>query len=370
VELTENLYPNQAWKLWGFALGSLFVQAIADFYNFFPLLLLEGPPQSGKNLVARFLLSLFGAHWELKPFNFNSTHKALQRAGGKYKGIPLVFNEFQNSKNSNALVCSLYDREGYQRARTDNTLDLQKAEINATFIILSTQSISGHEAEAVLSRVVTINMDEAKRDSELIQKLQELEDKLAYFVVHCLRKIDPDKLLKEIRERMALTRYIIGASERIIQNHIIFAVCANEFYKSLSHDFLLQHEVIKEVFDDIARQQAETTSANVAKTFIQTTIALVRKGEVPAEAARIVKEMTAETRGLPPAEQEFKETLVFHLPTVLPFVRRFSKQADIAIVDEKTLAKNLRKLNAIYELERYEGKVRKVWKVEIRENQA
>jgi hypothetical protein len=114
-------------------------------------------------------------------------------------------------------------------------------------------------------------------------------------------------------------------------------------------------------------QQKETTSANVAKTFIQTTIALVRKGEVPAEAARLEKKMTIETMGLSPGQQEFKETLVFHLPTLLPLVRRFARQADIAIVDEKTLAKNLRNFRSINELERYEGKVRRVWKVEIEE---
>jgi hypothetical protein len=287
-----------------------------------------------------------------------------------------VLNEFQSGKNANALLNSFWDRQGYQRAKTDNTLDLQKADVNATFIILSTQSLTGHEAEAAISRVVTVNLDGAKRDVEMLLKLQGLEAQMSYFVIHCMQKINPERLLQQIKETIALDRkHITGVSERILKNHSILQACANVFYFSLSIpgtvDYLERYGVNAEhIREDVMEQQKETTSANVAKTFIQTTIALVRKEEVPAEAARIDKEATPETICLPPTQREYKETLIFHLPTLLPLVRRFARQADIAIVDEKTLTKNLRNIGAIYKGERYEGKVRWIWFVEIEENQA
>jgi hypothetical protein len=359
VDLTTNLYAEQAWKIWGFALGSLFVEEISDCYGCFPLLFLYGVPQSGKDTAALFILSYFGAHIELKPFNFNATCKALHRAGAKYKGIPIVLNEFQSGKNTNALLNSFWDRQGYQRAKTDNTLDLQKAEINATFIVLSTQNVTGNEAEAVLSRVVQVSLDEAKRDVRSVQEMHRIESKLGYFVVHCLHKINPETLLKQIQETIEENRkHISGVSERILKNYSIIQACANAFYISLGYDYAERLGVnAGQIRQDIMEQQEETIAANVAKTFVNVVISMVRKGELPASIARIVKDANK------------AETLAFSLSDILPLVKRFAKQADIAVVDEKTLAKNLKAIGAENTREYWEESRKRVWKITIVEKE-
>jgi hypothetical protein len=359
VDLTTSLYATQAWKIWGFAVGSLFVEEISDCYGCFPLLFLYGAPQSGKDTIAIFILSYFGAHIELKPFNFNATCKALQRAGAKYKGIPIILNEFQSGKNTNALLNSFWDRQGYQRAKTDNTLELLKAEINATFIVLSTQNVTGNEAEAVLSRVVQVNLDESKRDVRAVQEMHRIENRLGYFVVHCLQKINPETLLKQIEETIEQNRkHIAGVSERILKNYSIIQACANAFYASLGYDYAERLGVnAGQIRQEVLEQQEDTTAANVARTFLQVVISMVRKGELPASTARIVK------------DSDKSEILGFSLSDILPLVKRFAKQADIAVVDEKTLAKNLKAIGAENTREYWEETRKRVWKIKIVEKE-
>ena len=87
-------------------------------------------------------VSFFGAHREIRPFNFNSTEKSKQRAGVRYKGIPITINEYQNNRRNNMIISSFYDREGYYRAKRDDSLEIQGGEINSTLVVLGTQSIS------------------------------------------------------------------------------------------------------------------------------------------------------------------------------------------------------------------------------------
>ncbi len=329
IEKLGAIYSKDLWKIFGFAVGTLFVEEISEYYGFFPLLFLNGSKGTGKSTLAEIIAAMFGAAKEVKPFNFNSTTKSIQRAGAKFKGIPIRLNEYQAGKtNSNALLCSIYDREGYQRARSDNSLDGMKSEINATFIIISTQNIVGFEAEAVLSRIVEINLDNALRNKDMLEEIKAYKDNASYFVVHCLQKINPDELLRVIKKEANSNLKALGANERIVENHSILQICANEFYKSCSCAVLNKWGItIGQLKEDISKQEASTQDANVGQIFLNILESMLRKGEIPTDVAQIQEEI-----------------LYFNIRTTMPLVRRFCKSSDIAMVDEKTLAKSLRQI--------------------------
>jgi hypothetical protein len=201
-------------------------------------------------------------------------------------------------------------------------------------------------------------MDNAKREVEVVQKLHAIEDKLAYFVVHCLAQIKPEALMEKIHETIAENRKLItGVSERILENYSIIQACANAFYASLGVAYLEKYGIYAgQIRADVLQQQAETQSVNVARTFTQVVVSMVREGQLAESNARINK------------DKDGKETLVFSLPSVLPQVRRFARQADIAVVDEKTLAKNLSLIGAEHIREYWQGKRRFVWTMVITES--
>lgn len=353
IEKLGAIYDKDLWKIFGFAVGSLFVEEISSYYGFFPLLFINGSKGTGKSTLAEIIAAMFGACKELKPFNFNSTTKSIQRAGAKYKGMPIRLNEYQAGKaNSNALLCAMYDREGYQRAKSDNSLDGMKSEINATFIIISTQNIVGFEAEAVLSRIVEINLDNALRDKTKLEEIRSLKDNISHFVVHCLQKINPDDLLRAIKTETNTNLKALQGDERIIENHSIVQVCANEFYRSCSTETLNKWGInIGQLKQDISKQEASTKEANVGQVFLNILETLIRKKEIPEDIAKL---------------DIAEENIHFSLPTSFPLVQKFCNTSNIAMVDKKTLAKELKQIG----LESKDSRVltrknQKVWTYKI-----
>lgn len=344
----SELYHEQLWKIIGFAVGSLFAEQIAGHFGFFPLLFLNGSRGSGKSTLAELITALFGAHREIRPFPFNSTGKSIHRAGAKYKGIPVTLNEVQaGHANGNTLLCSLYDREGYQRARCDNSLDNLKSEINATYILLSTQNIGGFEADAVISRLVEVNLDKCARDKKQIEEIRAVKDSLSYFVVHCIQKIDAGNLLAQIDADVHECGQYVHTHERILENHSILRSCANVFYNTVSGSIFDKFAVnVDDIKNDMLKQQQAMETADIAKTFLTMLETMVLKNETTAEIAQF----------------ENDGTLIFHLRTVLPLVKRYYRQPALDVVDEKTMGKHLRNLGATSKDSRkLGGKNKKVW---------
>ncbi len=353
IEKLYAIYGKDLWKIFGFAVGSLFVEEISSYYGFFPLLFINGSKGTGKSTLAEIIAAMFGACKELKPFNFNSTTKSIQRAGAKYKGMPIRLNEYQAGKaNSNALLCAMYDREGYQRAKSDNSLDGMKSEINATFIIISTQNIVGFEAEAVLSRIVEINLDNALRDKTKLEEVKSLKENISHFVAHCLQKINPGDLLRAIKTETNTNLKALQGDERIVENHSILQVCANAFYRSCSSDIFSKFGILlDQLKQDISKQEASTKDANVGQVFMTILEAMIEKKEIPENIAKL------DSSG---------KKIHFSLRTALPLVQRFCNSSSISMVDAKTLAKALRNLgmrpNDSRELT---GRNLKVWTYDI-----
>ena len=349
VRLLEEIIPRQSWKMFGFAVGTLFVQEITDRYGHFPLLFPLGRRGSGKNTtIADTITGFFGGKTELKEFTFNSTIKSIQRRAAQCKGIPLTINEYQSKETNNLLLCSLHDREGYQRAKTDNSLEVISGEINATFMVLSTHNISGYKAEDVLSRVIEINMNEAKVNFEAYNALIENQENFSSFIPHCMGKITPEMVLTEIEKTLRENRRLCRqkVEQRIIENYSIIQACNNLFLDSLGiKEFRVSWQDIESA---IVKANEATESADIGYTFLGLVEAMVRKGELPMNMAKI--ENVGE-----------KEILYFSLRNCLPFVKRLCESAKYQTADEKTIANALKVCGAENRVSRELGKLLNVW---------
>jgi len=344
---------QQLWKALGFAVGALFANDIKDHYGFYPLLFLNGPKGCGKSTLAEFILALFGAHREIKPFNFNSTTKAWNRAAEKYCGIPLVLNEYQAGRKTNATVQAFYDRDPYARAMTTNDLQIKTGAINAAFVLCSTRLITGYESEAVASRLVTLDFDQITRNEaskESIWELKKRKDYMACFVPEAL-KITPKEIIKEAdREIMANSK--IEADQRIVDNHSILKACYNLFLEKLG---LAENMHVAWIERDILDQQRATEDSNSAVMFLNLMRAMLANGDLPPNIAR------SEANG---AEND---ALVFSLKGAHPYVKRFAGQATEkdAIPDERTLGKLLEGLGAERKRDRVLGDQKWTWRISL-----
>lgn len=327
IKTFVDIYGDQAWKALGFAVGSLFVDELEEYFGFYPVLFLYGRKGSGKNTLAEFLRAFFGAHREIRPFNFNSTEKSKQRAGVRYKGIPITVNEYQNNRKNNMIISSFYDREGYYRAKRDDSLEIQGGEINSTLIVLGTQSISGIEAEAVLSRLVEIDLDEVSRKKTEIDQFRRLRDELAIFVEHCMKSLKPEAVLDFVREAIDCNLKI-EADIRIIENYSILQGSANLLFSSLG----LEKFLVRDIEDEVIKRDAETRSANAVEHFLNLLEILIANGSKNILNWATLNATTGE--------------LSFSLEHAYPLVGEEARKSGTEIPDQKTIRNQLKSMGA------------------------
>lgn len=350
MELIFKAWPHkEVWKVIGFAVGSLFVEEIVGKLSFFPLLFLNGEQGCGKTSLGNLLLSLFGAHKEIKPFNIHSTQKAWMRIAAKYKGVPVIINEFQPNKKNNATVAALYDREGYIRARKSNDNQVVGGEINGTFGLISTREIHGYESEAVTSRIVKVKLskeDKTPETRKIFSKLSKNMDFMSSFVPVTLA-IPPDKILDAIEVEIHANMHV-DADARIRENHCIIKACLNTFLDEID----LPQCKVGSIESDILKQYRLTQECNVGIHYIKLLVALVAEGQI----SKI-------------AEITHDNTLKFSLTQTHPYVCRFASQAgeNEAIPDMKTLAAMFKKLGAETRRDRIEGQQCRLWYISLSE---
>jgi len=336
LQKIQTILETQAWKLIGFTVASLFSRPIIQEFGFFPLLFLYGKHETGKSAMAEWCKAMFGAH-RIENFNINSTQKAFQRACAKYCGIPIFLNEYRSNEPNNTLLCSLYDREGYGRAKKDNTLDIDQMEVNATLGVISTQNIIGTKAEDVISRVVQIDTNESKYNEESFLFLQENMEQFSYFVSYCLEQINPTVLLESIRvEIKAIRQEMKGYKDRIVKNHAIISSAYNILVEAVQRSFgqtCLKNVDSILIIDGIYKQQDSTKASDLGMTFLTTLTAMVRNKRIESDIAKI-------------DQTEEEEILVFSLRDSLPFVRAQGKLSEVGISDEKTIGSSLKLLGA------------------------
>lgn len=343
VHLLEDVYQNEAWKAIGFSVATLFIHEIVALFSFFPILFVSGKKGSGKNTLADTIKSLFGAKL-VKNFNFNSTAKSLQRSLARYSGVPLIMNEYSGTRQNNMLLRSIFDREGYQRAKTDNTNEVQGGEMNASLIALSTRAISGEYADEVISRVVMLDMDRVKKDRKGMDEIRKAMPQLSEFVPFCLKNISAESLMESIAwAKDGLST--LQVEDRMIDTYSIIIGGAKEFYQKMGLPFDID---TASIVNEMTAHQAESDHANIGQAFIDILESLVLGGGISAQIAKFDLET---------------EQLMFSLQHAYPIVRKYAYGTGLEVPDYKTVSRCLREMGYTSQQCRIlgNGKAQMVW---------
>ena len=282
ITALHQIYGDQLWKILGWCVGTVFVDEIVRNWGAYPLIFLNGKTSCGKSTLARIVGKLFGSliegkNAELGMQNFRSTFTSGLRRAEKYRSLPLFLNEYQPSKKNNALVQSYYDREGYCRAKKDNTLDVLQGEINCSLGLISTRSIAGYEAEAVTNRLVTIDFTGIEKTKEaecIIDNFigDNADIYLGSFLQLCLQ-LDADEIIRNIK--FLRKNNHTKADSRIVLNYTIVQACFNAMAAKLGLTNLVSTEL--EIDQEIDLQAKRVDKASEARYFISTLKALVEK---------------------------------------------------------------------------------------------
>jgi len=358
LEILNDIYSKETWKIIGFLVASVFYHEIVDAFGFLPITFFNGTKGSGKSKLAEIVLKFFGASREIRPFNFASTQKAWYRQSMRYCGIPLVLNEYHPTKKNNQVLSQLYDREGYIRAKKDNTNATITTDVNSSFLLLSTRCITGFESEALVSRLVTVHFDQIERNASTKKKLNILrsDPALSSFVTQAL-KIDPKELIRSINREVAKKELKLNADSRIIENHSIIKCCSDAFYQLVD-----MHEMIGgDINDDIGQQLEDTVEANAAYLFIN----LIRSELANSRLLNVAKIEQEMYRG------EEVEILYFRYSEVAPQIRKVAAAAHekTDLPDDKTLQRLLHQIGAKTGRKTWnDSKQRRIWMVMLQEN--
>jgi hypothetical protein len=224
-----QLYGDIAYKMIGYSIASLFKDKITDKFGCFPLMFFSGKSESGKSRASDLMASLVGCG-ALQPFNYSSTSKGLYRYLERYKNLIVRINEYNSSDDKqDQFLMSLYDNEGYIRARTDNTLKTIKTEVNSGVIVMSEVLPN---REAVINRTINCNFNNVEKQSGLFNDLYTRKDELSNFLLQIVSRMDFREINRSINTlREELYRQLPGCERRIIDNYSIIFGALLEFFR-------------------------------------------------------------------------------------------------------------------------------------------
>lgn len=191
--LSEDiLYPAL-----GFFIAGLFCDAIVAKYKTFPILFCYGEQSKGKSVLAELLCNLAGLHNNVA-FNFNSTKKAIQRNAAYYSNLPIIIDEFDNESNQTQQLKAFFDREGYKRAKFDNTNLLLETIIRCFFIVTSNNKPID---SALFTRLIFLDFNNFKHTNfDKFLDVYSKRENFGKFLIDVVSNISETQLLLNIEK--------------------------------------------------------------------------------------------------------------------------------------------------------------------------
>ena len=322
----------------GFTFCTLHLDDITKHYNAFPLLFLSGTSGSGKSTQASFISCSLGCYHEIKPFNFgsSSTQKSFLRTLARYRGCPVFANEYVPNKKNNALMSSIYDRESYSRAKTDNTLSVIKSEMNASVMLASTRNISDYEAQALISRVVTVHCEKSNKKGLIDELILNKEYLSSFIKLGLMVNMETFWKFFEIIQKEMIKKTTLDS--RIIFNHSLLLAgyyCVSFIIQSLTNNsfnpekFNIEPE-LSTYIEQAQAQQKKTSDAGIAKKFLLMVLMLAKEERLPGAMI-----------------DEKEKKLYFNLNACFGEIKRFSKQSEgeFVLPDAITIKRELKNMN-------------------------
>lgn len=266
-----------------FAFASAFQDIVVKQINAFPLLLLWGPPSTGKDQLIYCLKSFFGnPQTAISLENQLSTGKAQIREFAQFGNMISHLSEYKNGdKQINGMLKGLWDRHGYKRGTIDSNVSTD------TIPILSSTVITGNEYpndDAIITRALWEEVTKEDFNEKEKQEYEKLDDMtkggVSVFMQNVIwhRKsvenfftekyrmyssmLSKREMMQGMKARVITNLSVIGAIYEILKEKIIFPFSFPE---------LLEH------FDEmVSNQRKRLESSSVITKWWDVFIAVMR----------------------------------------------------------------------------------------------
>lgn len=184
---TQKITFNDWFKLlytgWGdravlpvcFAIMSVFRDIVDRNSLFIPPLYVKGEKGSGKSTLISNITKIYGAAQKEKNLMAENTPKSIARNMSQVDGSMIWYNEYHNSmpEDYKNLPQYIYDKAGYERAKYDNTNEVDSIEVNSTLCLTSNYT---PDNEIVYSRLIFVKIDKAKHSEAQINAVNQLAE--------------------------------------------------------------------------------------------------------------------------------------------------------------------------------------------------
>ena len=269
--LKQNIGDYRAWMALGFTIAGWHSDEIFKLGGdkSFPILFIAGKRNSGKTVLARWLMSSYGfSHLEGKNFS-TPTVVSIARKAGYYSSLPMWYDDYRNNikdiKYRNEFLLGMYNRQGADKG-TRSGFGVRAERIRSVLLL------SGEDTpddNAVLSRCVVVNVSSYDRDDTLLPDILELVRHFPAMGYHFLRNKQLNgstKLLAKIIEIQEILMHK-GIDARLARNKAVFAGSfLSEFGKFLTDTE--QDDFISWLCIETTQTKIETEQDHTVSRFI------------------------------------------------------------------------------------------------------
>jgi hypothetical protein len=159
----------------GYYIAALFRDLIYDRHKFFPLLMMAGPPRTGKSTMARSLTALYGLPQPPQNLGGGSTPKSYQRKMAQIRDGIVWMDEYKNTipRQQIEMLKGIYDGSGYARAQKSTDNKTQNTPVLSSAIV-SGQELPAAEG-ALFSRCILLSFEQDHFSEQQVKAFNELQ---------------------------------------------------------------------------------------------------------------------------------------------------------------------------------------------------
>lgn len=223
-DLHLKVFGNPSMVAQLFGISCLFSDIIYGEFNFFPLLFIYGEGGSGKGELIISIQWLFGTPQDPLTLSTDAnTDKGKVRALAQFRNLLIRLEEFRNgNEKTNNLLKNIWDRNGYQRAKMDNSYRTDTVPINSGVMVTGNEYPTD---DPVVQRLVVLEINKNSRTQE---------------------QSDNFHLMKDYQEAgiTSITCQILNYRKRVEQNYRDQFKVSQKDLRALMHDVKVTDRMI------------------------------------------------------------------------------------------------------------------------------
>ena len=172
----------------GWIYSVLHSEEIYNRFGLFPGLFLYGKLQSGKDVLAGWIMSFFGLPRTVSQSFSETTLAAVNRLFAMFSCMPVWLDEFRHTDTKSrwkyAFLRGVYNRTGAAKGLRDDPLAIRSVAIRGV-PLLSGEQLPGDPA--LRSRYVRIQLSRGKRGDNVYEEIERMSEQFSAITLHWLR---------------------------------------------------------------------------------------------------------------------------------------------------------------------------------------